>query len=275
MAAAISILLIVIALYIFAIAPRMFGKPDTRAFEHVFYAHRGLFDNEAQHPENSLAAFRRAVEAGYGIETDVRLSKDNVPVLHHDATLLRSCGIDGNICDYTYEELQAFRLFKSNETIPRLCDLLELVAEKVPLIIEYKLEAGENAEPLCNAGNNILKKYGGSYCIESFNSWVLRWYKKHHPHIVRGQLAENYLKAGIQMNKLLLFTLQNLLINFLTRPDFIAYNYEFRNAFSFRMCCLFGALPVAWTIKNHEQLEKARKMYRAYIFDSFMPDRMP
>ncbi|MBP3710724.1 MAG: hypothetical protein J6I73_10065 [Treponema sp.] len=271
MAAVVIILLIIIALYLFAIAPRMFGKPDTRAFEHILYAHRGLFDNEAQHPENSLAAFKRALEAGYGIETDVRLSKDGVPVLHHDATLLRSCGIDGNVCDYTYEELQAFRLFKSNETIPRLSDFLELVAGSVPLIIEYKLEAGEKAEPLCNTVNSILETYGGSYCIESFNSWVLRWYKKHNPRIVRGQLAENYLKTGVKMNRVLLFTLQNLLINFLTRPDFIAYNYEFRNAFSFRMCRLLGALPVAWTIKNREQLETAKEIYRAYIFDSFMP----
>ena len=266
---------IIIAAYIFAIAPRMLDKPDSTSFTGILYAHRGLFDNETQYPENSLSAFKRALDEGYGIETDVRLTKDGIPVLHHDATLMRSCGAEGNIHDYTYKELQQFRLFKSEQKIPRLSDFLALVQGRMPLIIEYKLEPNEKPDAMCTVVNPLLAEYGatynGAYCIESFNSWIVRWYKKHEPHVMRGQLGENYLKTGVQMNKGLLFILQNLLINFLTRPDFIAWNYEFRNSISFRLCCSLGALPVAWTIKNQEQLDNAKKIYCAYIFDSFIP----
>ena len=93
------ILIILFFLYLFFIAPRMFGKPDRRKLFGVYYAHRGLFDNRSAAPENSLAAFRLAVESGYGIELDVQLSKDDIPVVFHDATLKRMCGVDGHLWD--------------------------------------------------------------------------------------------------------------------------------------------------------------------------------
>ena len=100
----------VAGLYAFLVAPRMFGKPDRSQFSGVLYAHRGLFDNKSDSPENSLNAFRKAVENGYGIEFDVQLSKDKIPVVFHDLSLKRVCGIEGNVCDYTLEELQKMRL---------------------------------------------------------------------------------------------------------------------------------------------------------------------
>ena len=68
---------------------------DRTPFINIHYAHRGLFDNASDAPENSLLAFKKAVDAGYGIELDVQLSKDNQLVIFHDATLNRMCGVDG------------------------------------------------------------------------------------------------------------------------------------------------------------------------------------
>ena len=77
-------MLILLVIYLFLIAPRMFGKPDRSTLQGVHYAHRGLFDNESDAPENSLKAIQKAVEAGYGIEFDVQLSKDKIPVVFND-----------------------------------------------------------------------------------------------------------------------------------------------------------------------------------------------
>ena len=118
----------------------MVNKPDRTPLLGVHYAHRGLFDNESDAPENSLAAFKKAVEAGYGMEFDVQLSKDDIPIVFHDATLQRMCGVEGNVWEYTLKELQQMKLQQSNETIPTLEQVLRVVAGKVPLIIEYKMD---------------------------------------------------------------------------------------------------------------------------------------
>ena len=89
--------LALILLYLFIVAPRMINRANRTPFKNVYYAHRGLFDNNSDAPENSLAAFKKAVDAGYGIELDVQLSKDDKLVVFHDATLKRMCGIEGNV----------------------------------------------------------------------------------------------------------------------------------------------------------------------------------
>lgn len=129
------------ALYLLMIMPGMRRKPDTAALKQRLYAHRGLHDNNSDAPENSMRAFRKAVEAGFGIELDVQLSKDGVPVVFHDFTLKRICGGEGKVCDYTWSELQQFSLCGSDQKIPRFEDVLKLVDGKVPLIVELKIEA--------------------------------------------------------------------------------------------------------------------------------------
>ena len=88
-------------LYLLAIMPRMIRRPDTSLFKKVYFAHRGLHDNAGDAPENSMAAFRKAVEAGLGMELDVQVTKDGVPVIFHDFKLDRICGAEGKIKDYT------------------------------------------------------------------------------------------------------------------------------------------------------------------------------
>lgn len=258
-------------LYLLAIMPRIFGRPDKRPFMGVLYAHRGLHDNKSEAPENSLAAFKKAVEEGYGIELDVQLTKDKVPVVFHDFTLKRICGVEGKVRDYTYGELQQFFLCKSGEKIPKLETVLELVGGKVPLIIEYKIP-GTDAE-VCRLAEEILQNYQGAYCIESFNPMGVLWYRRHKKHIMRGQLSTSFIKEKEKGYPLILFVmLHHLLFNFLTKPDFIAYQHIYYKDLSRRLCRhLYGSTAVAWTIRSQAELDSRRKDFDLFIFDSFVP----
>jgi glycerophosphoryl diester phosphodiesterase len=286
------VLAVLAVIYLLLIMPRMIGRPDRKPHLDVLYAHRGLHDNAGDAPENTMTAFQKAVAAGYGIECDVQLTKDGVPVVFHDFTLARcarypegeipqdairnddgSFGVAGKVIDYTFEELQKFHILNSNEKIPTFEDFLKLVNGKVPLIIELKIELKDLS--VCPKVDELLEGYKGVYCIESFNPLGLYWYRKHRPQVMRGQLSDEFHKDKPQEFKgPLYFILTNLFFNFLTKPDFIAYNHKYSQNISLRLCRhLFGSVTAAWTIKSQEQLEAANKRFDIIIFDSFIPSR--
>ena len=256
-------------LYLLALMPRMLKRPDTSLFQKRYFAHRGLHDNAAGAPENSMAAFRKAVEAGYGMELDVHVTKDGIPVIFHDFKLERICGVKGNVEDYTYEELQQFTLCNSGERIPKLNELLSMVRGRVPLIIEIKSEKADVSE--CAVIDRILRGYNGAYCIESFNPMVLCWYRLHRNEVVRGQLASNFRIDG-ENRSIFYFFLTHLLLNFITKPDFIAYNHRFREEPGRRICRkLFRNPAVAWTVRSPQELREISDEFDVFIFEGFMP----
>ncbi|MBF1029404.1 MAG: glycerophosphodiester phosphodiesterase, partial [Lachnospiraceae bacterium] len=250
--------LLLTVLYLWMVMPRMWNRPGKEPFMGVLYAHRGLFDHSAGIPENSLAAFRRAVDAGYGIELDVQLTADGVPVVFHDGTLARmvrgKCGeekgsvaerpkegassadllqtseVPGRVLDYTLKELKQFHLLDSEEKIPTFAEVLDLVNGKVPLIVELKAETLDFS--LCEKADALLREYGkkGIYCIESFQPLYVCWFRFRHPEVFRGQLSTSFQDPASQIGaRIFHFFVKYLLCNFLTRPDFIAYNYRCRN----------------------------------------------
>ena len=222
--AIILIVIVVLAiLYFLMIMPRMAHKPDTACFKEWLYAHRGLHDNATQAPENSMAAFRKAVDAGFGIELD-----------------------------------------------PKFEDVLQMVDGKVPLIVEFKIERTDLS--LCPIADKMLRAYKGMYCMESFNPLGVQWYRKNHPELVRGQLSDAFLKEGEYVG-VLYFVLQNLLLNFVTKPDFVAYNHHYPEILSRKLCRgLYHNTAAAWTIKSQQELDEARKHFDVFIFDSFVPE---
>ena len=259
-------LAVLIVIFVFMVAPRMINRADRSAFYGRHYAHRGLFDNATDAPENSLAAFKKAVDANYGIELDVQLSKDDKLVVFHDATLKRMCGIEGNVWDYTLEELQKMKLADSDETIPTFEQFLEVVDGKVPFILEFKLDRAQTR--VCELANEVLKNYNGVYCIESFHPLALLWYRKNRPDVLRGQLCEEFFRNDTYKGKLLYMILPYMPFNFLTRPDFIAYNHEHAHNISRRICKALGGLSVTYTIRSQEEYERAKKHFELFIFDS-------
>ena len=254
--------------YAFLVAPRMTNKPDVSVLKGVHYAHRGLHDNHSDAPENSMKAFQKAVDAGYGIEMDIQLTKDKIPVVFHDETLNRMCGVEGKVWEFTFEELQKLTLAESEERIPKFEDVLALVGGKVPLIVEYKLDVPSTE--VCEIADPMLQAYNGIYCIESFHPYAVKWYREHRPEVIRGQLSQDFSKQEKYKGKFIFWLLSNLLTNVLTRPDFIAYNHKDADMFSRKVCSLMGALPVAYTIKSQEEYEKVKDQFELFIFDSFI-----
>lgn len=263
-----KIILLFILIYLFLILPRLFHKPSRGPLKGYHYAHRGLFDNNSEAPENSLAAFQKAVDQGYGIELDVQLTKDNQLVVFHDASLKRMCHIEGNVWEYTLEELKQFKLADSDETIPTFQEVLSVIDGKVPFILEYKLDRVQTK--VCELANEVLKEYKGPYCIESFHPLALIWYRKNRPDIIRGQLSMNFYKDGNK--KWFNFFPAYLLTNIATRPDFIAYHHKDSNL-SLWLVRKMGALMVTWTIQSIDEYKKVKDKYDLFIFDSFVLDQ--
>lgn len=263
-----SIPVVLCALYVLATCCRK-GHPGLEALRGWRYAHRGLHGNGA--PENSMDAFRRAVEGGYGMELDVHLLKDGSLAVLHDHSLKRTAGADVIIEDLTAADLPNYRLEGTEETIPLFSQVLELVNGRAPLIVELK-STTENFAVLCQAATQMLDGYHGVYCIESFDPRCIGWLKKHRPELVRGQLAENFFRSGSRMVFILKLLMSWQLTHFLTTPDFVAFKYRDRkNPGTFLSRKLWGAQGVSWTVKTPEELDTAEKEGWIPIFEGFTP----
>ncbi len=252
------------ALYLFLTAPKI---KRTVSLPKFGYAHRGLWDKGC--PENSLPAFRAAVDAGYGIETDVRLTKDGIPVVFHDEDLKRMCGVNRPVSELTYEELLNFKL-NGVEKIPTFAEFLETVGGQVPLLIELKGYTKDTR--LCDVIAPMLDSYKGEFVVESFNPILLRKMKKLRPAIRRGQLVTNATKVGVGGSKLRNGILYLMLMNFLSRPDFIAYDKKFpKNPSLFFATKLFRAKRCIWTVKTPDEFKQFTSNGDCPIFDEFSP----
>ena len=314
---------------VWAVAPRTFNnkrKNFVPTLPDVLYAHRGLHDAGSglsqQHagesgeyialarrmalragygsidepgplaPENSLAAFAAAAEAGYGIELDVQLTLDNKAVVCHDPDLLRVAGDPRNIRDLTYDELVRIPLFPTAapgaevspllpgatenpplvttpsqapagyyQHVPLLEDVLRVVDGRVPIIVEFKFENyrtwDDRDEELMQTAAALLDAYQGLYVVESFNPAAMNWYKREHPDVCRGQLAEDteFTKNPV------LWMAGKLMFN------------EFRNGNGamLRFVRRMGAMAVAWTVRTSDELAGAQPYFDRFIFEAFVP----
>lgn len=264
-----GIAVLLFSLYVLSLIGRRAGE-RTQPFRSWVYAHRGLHDAGA--PENSLAAFRKAVEAGYGIELDVHLLADGSLAVMHDSLLMRTTGGEGCIEDLTLEDLTNYRLSGTNQVIPSFREVLELVDGKVPLIVELKSYRG-NHDVLTQTVCEVMKSYQGLYCMESFDPRCVLWLKRNAPHIVRGQLADNFLKLKADyMPWILRAAMTAPITNFLTYPDFLAYRYRYRRKVSVWLCRKFwGVTGVAWTLQNEQEHMQAEKEGWIRIFENYRP----
>ncbi len=249
------------ALPVFLLAPGHATKGQKAPFLGRNFAHRGLHSRDKSVPENSLKAFELASAAGYGMELDVQLTRDGQVVVFHDDTLKRVCGVEGRVDDYTFSELQKFPLCGTEERIPLFSDVLNTVGGRGAIICELK--NGPHNRELCRKTYDLLAAYPGEVCIESFNPLIVSWFRFHAPELLRGQLAtDDYEGRG----RLQSYLLSHCLLNFLARPQFIAYKL-IRRPLSVRFAECLGAMKVAWT--SHEpQNEKGQD---AVIFEFYRP----
>ena len=268
---ALLIVLIVLAvLFLVLIAPRTIGSASLEHMQGYHYTHRGYHDGNVNIPENSLSSFAAAIDAGYGIELDVQLSSDKVPMVFHDADLMRICGVEGKIWDYTCEELQAMKLFDTEETIPTLAQALELINGQVPILVEYKMDKVDT--DVCAYSHELLKDYDGAYAVQSFHPFALFWYRQNAKDIPRGILAKNFIRENQQKGEksdIIDFLTTNLMLNVIAYPDFIAYDYQDADYFALKLTRLMGAPTSTWTLKDPAHYEQVKGEFDLYTFEGF------
>ena len=246
------------------------GHPGLKALQGHAYAHRGLHSKGI--PENSMAAFRAALDHGYGIELDIHLMKDGNLAVIHDGSLKRTAGVDVQITNLTAEDLEQYRLEDTEEKIPLFSQVLELYAGQKPLIIELKAD-GNNQKELVDAAVKAMEGYEGPWCMESFDPRCVYFLKKNHPDVIRGQLTENFFRSNSKLPAPVKFILRHNLVNFLTVPDFVAYKYAHRKHTITNSICrkVWDAQGVTWTIKTQEEFDTAVKEGWLPIFEDFIP----
>lgn len=324
---------------LWAIKPRSFGdkrKHYVPAIADVWYAHRGLHDagsglspqyaaGSGEYvalarrmamkagygtpdvtgpiaPENSLASFAAACEAGYGIELDLQLTLDGQVVVVHDPDLMRVAGDPRRIEDLTYDELTRIPLFPGghpgDETaaplpgaseqpplvvtpptapagyyqhVPLFSDVLKVVAGRAPLIVEYKFDDNghwdERDAELMEKGAELLGAYDGQYVVESFNPYAMRWYREHHPEVCRGQLSWG---ADLAKDGVMEWAAGLLAFDWMSRPDFVAYDWRGGVSPQVRIARMMGAVPVSWTVRSADELAECDAYFDHHIFEAFV-----
>lgn len=223
-------------------------------------AHRGLHTGQII-PENSYLSFKKAIEKNYAIELDVRMTKDKKIVVFHDKNLLRLCSNKRKIDSYNYKELNDKFLYNTNETIPLLSDILELINGRVPILVEIKNygKVGEFETIL----SKILENYSGEFAVCSFNIHVITWFKKYRPSFVRGFIYGDLHKFQIKFSKL---TFLYRLIK--TRPDFVSLDYKLLDTMLPKFCRWYGKKFVCWTVDSKDKMQKASNIADNVIFEN-------
>ncbi len=254
-------------IWLWMIAPRACKKMEDFLRP---YAHRGLWSETA--PENSLAAFRAAAEAGFGIELDVQLSKDGTVMVFHDYTLVRMCEKEGLLTDLTEAELRTLSLKGTSETVPTLAEVLQVVDGRVPLLIELKGETGDTS--IVPATLAVLEGYKGAWCMESFNPLLVRAVKKQAPHVVRGLLSSDLCKEKIRGNAVINFLLTKSLVTFLCRPNFHAWDGRYPKRLGLQVGLRwFNVGSFVFTISTQKDYDDFMSRGIYPIFERFVPEQ--
>ena len=264
---ALALLFAIVGFYNFATAGEAISEDKISWIKETPIAHRGLHTKDI--PENSLSAFENALKNNYAIELDVQFTKDKEVVVFHDENLKRMTNDTRNIEDVNYDELKNLRLGNTNEIIPTLEEVLELVDSKVAILIEIK-DCKDYIE-LSEKTYEILKGYEGNYAIQSFNPFILEWYKNNVSEVIRGQLSGTFTEGSESLNSFEKFVLKNMLLNFKSKPNYIGYELEGIPKSKLESLRKKGVPIIVWTVKNKEDMEKAYKYSDNITFENFLP----
>jgi len=229
-------------------------------------AHRGFHSIIDSIPENSLIAFKRAVDFDFAIELDVHILKDGKIVVYHDYNLKRITGQNKIIDDCTYDEIKELKLYNTNYKIPLLTDVLEFINGRVPVLIEIKSQRkiGFLEENLCLA----LSSYKGKFALQSFDFHSIKWLKKNAPNITRGQLIGNLSDLKKYMDLLV----NKILFNEINAPRFVACFLDYVPNWVVKKRNRQEIYLIGWTIRSFEQYRKALKLFDNIIFEGFNPN---
>jgi glycerophosphoryl diester phosphodiesterase len=227
-------------------------------------AHRGLHDANRSVPENSLAAFSRAIEHGFAIECDLHLSSDRVPVVFHDATLERMCGDLRHVDEVSAEELISLPLAGSAETIPSLSQMLAVVNGSVPIIAELKGTDADSDQDFIERLRPLVETYSGPLALMSFDEWLVR------------KAAETFgarLPVGLTAEGTRPEELERHSALFAGRCGFTSYNvHHLPNAFTDDVRGSLGLPVISWTVRTPDEVTRSTRHADQMTFEGFVPD---
>lgn len=236
---------------------------DLEFLSRSLIAHRGYHNNKKGIPENSVLAFKKAIDNKYLIELDVRLTKDKKLVVFHDDNLKRVCGVNKRVKDLTYRELLKYNLFNTTLKVPLFSDVIKLVNGRVPILIEtkYHNRYGVLEKILINE----LSNYKGLYAIQSFYPMALLWLKRNTKDIPIGLLSSNFKN---DLNRLKSIIGKTLILDLFFKTDFISYDVKGlpNNYLSYKRD---KKKIVIWTIKNKKDYDLARQYTDSLICENF------
>lgn len=243
-------------------------------YQRLPLTHRGLHDVSQGRPENSRAAIRAAIAAGYGIEIDLQLSADGQAMVFHDYALDRLTAESGPVRQRDAATLGAIPLVGGAAGIPTFAEVLELVNGRVPLLVELKDQdgaMGPNVGPLEQATADAIQAYDGPLALMSFNPHSVAALAKFAPNVPRGLVTET-------------FTADNApLLNEATRdkltaiPDFdrvgacfISHRASDLKSARVQALKAQGVPILCWTVRSVEQEAKARKIADNITFEGYL-----
>ena len=237
-------------------------------------AHRGLHDTAQGRAENSTSAFAAAIARGYGIELDLQLSSDGVPMVFHDYDLGRLTDETGAVAQRTAAELTTIALKHDGGTIPTLTAVLQHVAGDVPLLIEIKDQdgaLGPDVGPMGRAVADVLRGYDGAAAVMSFNPHAIIEMRDLLPDVPRGLVTDPY--AGDDWPTVPAATRTRLA----GIPDydaagccFVSHNVGDLDAPRIAALKDQGAAILCWTVRSAAVETKARRIVDNVTFEGYL-----
>jgi glycerophosphoryl diester phosphodiesterase len=240
----------------------------------TFITHRGIHDNDSELIENTIPAFAKSAELGYPIELDVRLTRDKQLVVFHDAKLKRMFGSEKYLSDLTYQELSQLKFSNSIESVPLFSEVLSSVNGKVPILVEIKNE-GDVGE-LESILYEELKNYNGQYAVQSFNPFSVKWFRDNAPEVLRGELSGSFVFSDYDVEYAgttrlpwyKQFLLSNLLLDFESKPNFIAYETENVSESTLKNLRNLGVPVLGWAIDSESEYQGVKNYFDNVIVNT-------
>lgn len=244
------------------------------AFKKAPLAHRTLHDVRVGRPENSMSGAQAAMAAGYGLEIDLQLSSDGVPLVFHDDILQRLTRHYGLVRDHSAAELATMRLSHANESIPTFAAFLELVNGRVPLLVEIKDQDGalgpDTGDMECAACEALIG-YQGSVALMSFNPHSIAKCAEFAPHIPRGLVTDPFLAEDWpDVNAKRLSELADIPDYDRVGASFISHNVNDLDAPRVAALKEAGAAVFCWTVRSAEREAEARRIVDNVTFEGYL-----
>lgn len=233
-------------------------------------AHRGWHNPEIGLIENTPSAFVAAIDRGYGIECDLQVTLDGEAMVHHDATLGRLTDGEGWLAAKTAADLRLVRFRATNDRMMTLGELCELVAGRVPLVLELKSKFDGNRRLVMRIAS-VLTGYAGPAAVMSFDPRQVQALHELAPAVPRGIVAERDNRE-LDLGAMQRWALAHLLHASTSRPRFVAYNVKDLPTFATRLArSLFRCPLLAWTVRMPEDRVRAERYADQMIFEGFAP----